>query len=738
MSPSRCRPEFVLLLAALLVWGCGSFPPVSPSTQVPGPASTTASPSASPAALPAGSMGTASPPSLEAIETATGTLSWQRVPTSTGIAGGSSRGLKLRDLATVPGGLIAVGGDVRGAVILSSPDGAQWTRARDEAAFDYATLKAVAAQGALTVAVGTISGSARGLLWTTTDGLTWRGGGYAFAGNIEVAGVAAGGSSFVVAGSFRMPADASGLRRVVGAAWASADGRTWDRFVMPSDAATGDFRLTSVTFAGSRFVALGRPSGGNAHAEMLVWTSADGRKWQRGEDIPVGQAGSIGGVARGPTGALVAVGWTTATPSHAAVFTSPEGIRWTPVPDEAALDGAVMRGLACDERHCLAVGETAGASPSNAATWTTTDGVTWSRTGSMSGLGDVGMGDVALTGSGAVTIGWAVSPFENTSYVNQAAFWITPPVGLPAPVLPAEVATIAGHWESLPPMTTPRIDPAVAVGKDGRIYVFGGKTRPVGTATTIQTSSVEIFDPATNAWSLGAPIPGPGRIRAAAVTAADGRIFLFHATNSLVLVYDPARSAWTTGPAVPSGKHVSAAVAGPGPLVSVVTPGSPVTSGSTTFWLNASPFWLYSLDPTTAQWRSRVPTWGFRSRRGQTECCTASRAPGPGQSIQPRDRRTRCARLPSSPTLFRRRRARVPSSGQLVRRTSIHLAFAALSGHVPSSKPTIRQRTRGWSRRSRPSCGGGTPSRAPAIVCTSSAAARGRTPIRSKCSSSTL
>ena len=685
MHLRRQRPSVVLLICAVLFWGCGSSAPSPSSTEVPKPPSLSASPAAStpmpaavlPAApapsaesgdpfldqvvvtvsdrlrvrseprvsddsiryepvLPLGTeltvldgpvsasgytwykvapvsfgglegpgygwvalagtdgepwIALAQSPTAPAPGTATGTLTWQRVPTATAIAGGGSRGLKLRYLSTVPGGLLTVGGDVRGAVVLSSPDGVQWTRARDNAAFDFASVRAVAGQGGMLVAVGARSGSNRGLLWTTTDGLTWRDGGYAFAGNIEVVGVAAGAGSFAVAGSFRTPADASGLRRLVGAAWTSGDGRTWDRFVMPSDADAGDFRLTFITFAGSRFVALGRASDTDAHPGMLVWTSTDGREWRRGQDIPVGRNGSVADIALGPTGALLAVGWTTATPSHAAAFTSPEGLRWTPVPDGPTLEGAVMRGLACDERHCLAVGESAGASPSNAAAWTTADGVTWSRTGPLSGLGDVGMRDVALTGQGAVAIGWAVALFEGAPYVDNAAFWTTPPVALPSPVPPPAVATIAGHWETLPSMSTARIYPVVAVGQDGRLYVFGGGTRPAGSSTTVQTSSVEIFDPATNAWSSGTPIPGPGRTRAAAVTAADGRIFLFHRTSRLVLVYDPVQSAWTTGPSVPSGTYVYGAVAGPGPLLSVVTP------------KGTSP-WLYSLDPVTERWRS--------------------------------------------------------------------------------------------------------------------------------------
>src|SRR3972149_2372117 len=82
----------------------------------------------------------------------------------------------------------------------------------------------------------------------------------------------------------------------------------------------------------------------------------------QGRDVGTGRKGAIPDTALGPGGALVAVGWTTATPAHAAAFTSPEGLRWTPVPDGPTLAGAAMRGLACDERHCLAGGQAAGAS----------------------------------------------------------------------------------------------------------------------------------------------------------------------------------------------------------------------------------------------------------------------------------------------------------------------------------------------------------------------------------------
>lgn len=51
MSPSHRRPEFVLLIAAVLLWGCGSSPPASSSALVPEPASPTATPAVSTATV---------------------------------------------------------------------------------------------------------------------------------------------------------------------------------------------------------------------------------------------------------------------------------------------------------------------------------------------------------------------------------------------------------------------------------------------------------------------------------------------------------------------------------------------------------------------------------------------------------------------------------------------------------------------------------------------------------------
>jgi hypothetical protein len=160
------------------------------------------------------------------------------------------------------------------------------------------------------------------------------------------------------------------------------------------------------------------------------------------------------------------------------------------------------------------------------------------------------------------------------------------PAAIPAPA----VESIAGRWEALPPLTTPRMGPAAAAGLDGRIYVFGGGTRAGGLTQTIQLASVEIFDPSNGAWAAGVPIPGPLSTRAAAVTARDGRIFLFNRTSPRVLIFDPGLGAWSAGPAVPSARGVNSAILGGDGKITV------------TAYMGVAPSRYYALDPAAGRW----------------------------------------------------------------------------------------------------------------------------------------
>jgi hypothetical protein len=104
-------------------------------------------------------------------------------------------------------------------------------------------------------------------------------------------------------------------------------------------------------------------------------------------------------------------------------------------------------------------------------------------------------------------------------------------------------------WSQKADTLVSRFSAASAVANN-RLYVFGGidyAANPAGV-----TASVESYDPATNTWTLHAPMPFP-RVSAAAV-AVNGRIYVVggYGTSILdsVVVYDPTADTWSDGPAL--------------------------------------------------------------------------------------------------------------------------------------------------------------------------------------------
>ena len=112
-------------------------------------------------------------------------------------------------------------------------------------------------------------------------------------------------------------------------------------------------------------------------------------------------------------------------------------------------------------------------------------------------------------------------------------------------------------WEREEDTPVARSQASVAADHIGRIHFMGGYA--VGSTPT---ADHDIYTPATNTWSTGAPLPGPIR-GACAATAEDGRIFVFEGLGSsnYTKIYDPVNDAWTTGTPAPSrhGWYCSAA-----------------------------------------------------------------------------------------------------------------------------------------------------------------------------------
>ncbi len=118
----------------------------------------------------------------------------------------------------------------------------------------------------------------------------------------------------------------------------------------------------------------------------------------------------------------------------------------------------------------------------------------------------------------------------------------------------------AEGWAEAQPLPAPRERSAVAVGRDGSIYVFGGDSSGKYYNTTF------IYHPRANRWSTGAPMP-TARNDARAVTLPDGRIIVLGGTASCTdnyacvalktaEIYSPARDSWTTAAPLRTARYL--------------------------------------------------------------------------------------------------------------------------------------------------------------------------------------
>jgi uncharacterized repeat protein (TIGR01451 family) len=120
-------------------------------------------------------------------------------------------------------------------------------------------------------------------------------------------------------------------------------------------------------------------------------------------------------------------------------------------------------------------------------------------------------------------------------------------------------------WLSSPAMPTPRRLLAAAV-EGGKIYTFGGCGSPCFQPplhnSTFEETRVEIYDPATNAWSAD-PNPIPTIFYGGvAVAPGNGRIYLLggYLSGNVVQEYDPGTRAWALKSPMPTSRYGLTAV----------------------------------------------------------------------------------------------------------------------------------------------------------------------------------
>jgi hypothetical protein len=313
---------------------------------------------------------------------------WDRQPPFQ--TSGDTSGPRL--VAAGPGGVVAVGGGNGGRLsIWHSSDGLTWTAAPDQPAFrshdgSFEDISGVSASNAGWVAVGGESYNSTGpsllraVVLTSPDGLQWTREPDAPAlERATMNAIARTASGFVAVGSV-IGASASGDAELHPAVWTSPDGRTWSMstdpptFAIPGAPAQTAFQLRGVAVQGHRMVTVGWMTSRSPNPEIdVVSTSAvawwsDGGAWTPAR-VGVFEFGRSVTIADAPGRFVV---FTDPNDScGGGIWGSPDGESWTCDGTDPAFDDASVTGVAASADIEVLVGSTnLPDGSSTAAAWT--------------------------------------------------------------------------------------------------------------------------------------------------------------------------------------------------------------------------------------------------------------------------------------------------------------------------------------------------------------------------------
>jgi N-acetylneuraminic acid mutarotase len=162
-------------------------------------------------------------------------------------------------------------------------------------------------------------------------------------------------------------------------------------------------------------------------------------------------------------------------------------------------------------------------------TWVTKSGIPTPRTSF----------GVAVVGNWIYVIGGAVTGMPTTR-VNEAYNYLT------------------DAWETKTQMPTDRTL-IVAHAVDGKIYVMAGCTFPHPSFPTL-CNTTEIYDPSTDSWTTGAPMPnyaGLGMPEHMASAALDNKIYIIF--EETLYIYTVDTDSWSFGASLPTRLRGAAA-----------------------------------------------------------------------------------------------------------------------------------------------------------------------------------
>ncbi len=161
----------------------------------------------------------------------------------------------------------------------------------------------------------------------------------------------------------------------------------------------------------------------------------------------------------------------------------------------------------------------------------------------------------------------------------------------------------AEGWAEAQPLPAPRERGAVAVGRDGSIYVFGGDSSGKYYNTTF------IYHSRANRWSTGAPLP-TARFELGAAALPDGRIYTVGGVSAsgfmaTVEAYNPLTDRWSSAVPLPQPRCCLGVAALPSGDLYVIGGGSGagISDQVLTLHIAASPGLVAATTPTPGDYR---------------------------------------------------------------------------------------------------------------------------------------
>jgi N-acetylneuraminic acid mutarotase len=165
-------------------------------------------------------------------------------------------------------------------------------------------------------------------------------------------------------------------------------------------------------------------------------------------------------------------------------------------------------------------------------------------------------------------------------------------------------------WTSLAPMPVAVFGHSMGAPATGKVYAVGGVVSCSAPNCTV-TNTLQIYDIASNTWTLGPSVPITPGIEAAAAATFNGKLYLFggddwNTTYTTTYIYDPGTSMWSTGAPLPAPRCCGAATASGGLIY--------VYGGSDDVGIYVDT--LFAYNPISNTWMTLSPSGAARQGNG--------------------------------------------------------------------------------------------------------------------------